>query len=168
MDAYSLSVPAFIQCLHNIERWLDKAVAHAEQKKFEPEVLLQARLSPDQWPLLRQITAACDSAKWAAAKLAGKEGPAHPDTETNIAELRARIATVVAYLETFKPEEFVGAEDRPCKHSWMGERSMRGQDYLTQFALPNFYFHVATAYAILRHNGVPIGKQDYLGRITLK
>jgi hypothetical protein len=168
MEVFSLSVPVFALHLRNLERYLDKAVAHAEQKKFDPEVLMQARLSPDQWPLLRQITAACDAAKWGVAKLAGKEAPSHPDTETSIAEVRARLKTVLEYLETFKPEDFVGAEERLCKHSWMGERSMRGQDYLMQFALPNFLFHVATAYAILRHNGVPLAKQDYLGKLTLK
>lgn len=167
MEIYEITLPVFIKYLRSVQRWLDKAVAHAEQKKFDPEVLLQARLAPDQFPLLRQVTAACDTAKWAAAKLAGQEGPAHPDTETTLAELRTRLQTVISYLETFKPEDYVGAAERLCQHAWMQGKSVRGSDYVKEFVLPNFFFHVTSAYQLLRHNGVPLGKPDFLSRLTL-
>ena len=166
MDIYGSTVPVYIKSLQNIERWLDKAVTHAEARKFDPEVFLQARLAPDQFNLLRQITVACDTAKWAAAKLAGKEGPVHPDTETTLSEVRARLKTVIDYLKTFEAKDFVGAEERLCQHAWMGDRRMRGADYVNDYALPNFFFHVTSAYQILRHSGVELGKRDYLGRLT--
>jgi hypothetical protein len=164
---YDVTVPVFLKYLRNLERWIDKAVAYAEEKKFDPEILMQARLAPDMHPFLRQVTIACDNAKWAAAKLAGQEGPAHPDTETTIADLRARLATVTGYLETFEPADFEGAKERRCAHTWMGGKGMSGADYLQEFALANFFFHVVTAYAILRHNGVPLGKMDYIGGLTM-
>ena len=166
-DFYGLTVPVFLKSLHAMESWIDKAIAHAGEKKFDPEILMQARLAPDQYPFLRQVTTACDTAKWAAAKLAGKEGPSHPDTEVTIAELRARLATVIAYLESFQPSEFEGAEQRTCSHTWMGGKGMKGGDYLREFALPNFFFHVVMAYAILRHNGVALGKRDYIASLSL-
>jgi hypothetical protein len=159
-------VLVFIKYLRSAGRWLDKAEAHAKEKKFDPEVLMQARLAPDQFPLLRQLTAACDSAKWAAAKLAGRQGPSHPDTEVTLAELRARLSTVISYLETFRKEDYAGAEERLCQHAWMEGKSVRGAHYICEFALPNFFFHMTSAYQILRHNGVPLGKPDYLGRLT--
>lgn len=163
MNLYDATIPVFTKMLHNVEGWLDKACALAAQKKFEPEVLLTTRLAPDMFSFCRQLQSACDGAKFAAAKLTGKEPPAHPDTEKTVAELRTRLATVRGYLESFKPEDFAGAEERACSHTWMGGKSMRGADYLTQFALPNFYFHVTAAYAILRANGVDVGKMDFLG-----
>ena len=168
MNVYELTIPVFLKTLSTVERCIDKAIESAEQRSFDPEVLMQARLAPDQFPFLRQVTAACDTAKWAAATLAGKEGPSHPDTETTIVELRARLQTVRTYLESFGPEDYAGAEERACTHSWMQGRSMRGSDYVNEFVLPNFYFHVSLAYAILRHNGVPLGKIDYLGGLTLQ
>lgn len=162
MNLYEATVPVFTKLLGNVDKWLDKAVAFADQKKFDPEILLATRLVPDQYPFLRQLQAACDQAKFTVAKLTGKEPPAHPDTEKTIAELRARLRTVVDYLKTFKPEDFAGAEARPCTHSWMGGKTMRGGDYLDHFALPNFHFHLTTAYAILRHSGVDLGKTDYI------
>ncbi len=168
MNLYDATVPQFTLMLRNVERWLDKAVAHAEQKKFDPETLLLARLAPDQFPLLKQIQAACDTAKFAAAKLTGKEPPSHPDIETNLAEIRQRIHTCVAYLETFTRGDFEGAEERRCSHTWMQGKSMRGGDYLDYYVLPNFHFHAVTAYAILRHNGVDVGKRDFIGQIPLQ
>jgi len=165
MNLHDATIPIFTKMLRNVDRWLDKAVAYAGEKKFDPETLLQARLAPDQYPLIGQIQAACDQAKYTAAKLTGKEPPAHPDTEKTLEEARARIRTCLGYLETFTPADFVGADERPCSHSWMGGKRMRGGDYLDHLALPNFHFHVTTAYAILRHNGVPLGKGDFLGHL---
>ncbi len=161
MNLYDATVPIFKKHLSGINKWLDKAAAFADHKKFDVETLLQARLAPDQYPLVRQIQSACDQAKFTCAKLAGKEPPSHPDTETTVAETRARLQTVIDYLATFKREEFVGAEERACKHSWM-PAAMRGGDYLDHFSLPNFHFHLTTAYAILRHNGVDLTKTDYI------
>jgi hypothetical protein len=168
MNLYEATIPVFTKLLGGIEKWLDKAIAHADQKKFDPEILVNARLAPDQYPLVRQIQAACDQAKFAAAKLTGKEPPSHPDTEKTLPEIRARIRTVLDYLKTFKPEDFAGAEERACSHTWMQGKAMRGGDYLDHLVLPNFHFHMTTAYAILRHNGVDLGKMDYLIDLPFK
>ena len=168
MNLYDATVPVFTKFLGNLERLLDKGVAHAEAKKFDPEVLVAARLAPDQWPLKRQIQGACDQVKYTCAKLTGKEPPSHPETETNLTELRARIKTVLAYLETFTRDDFNGAEERAVSHTWMQGKTMRGGDYLDHFALPNFHFHLTTAYDILRHNGVPLGKMDLIGSLPFK
>ena len=162
MNLYDATVPIFTKHLTSADKWLDKAIAFAEAKKFDPEVLMVARLAPDQYPFLRQIQAGCDQAKYTVAKLAGKEPPAHPDTEKTIAEVRQRVRTVLDYMATFKREDFAGAEERPCSHAWMGGKAMRGDDYLNHLGLPNFHFHLTTAYDILRHNGVDLGKMDYL------
>jgi hypothetical protein len=151
--------------LTNLEAWLDKATAHAQQKAFDPEVLLGARLAPDQYALLRQVQSACDSAKFLAARLTGKEPPKHPDTEQTLEQLRARIRTCVAYLETYQPADFEGAEARAVSLPSREGKLIKGADYLVEMGLPNFYFHVTTAYAILRHNGVDLGKRDYLGHV---
>jgi hypothetical protein len=162
MNLYDATVPVFTKLLTAIDKWLDKAAALADAKKFDAEVFCGARLAPDQYNFVRQVQAACDQAKYTVAKLTGTEPPSHPDTETTIAELRQRIRTVVEYLGGFKREAFEGATERRCSHSWMGTKSLRGADYLDHFALPNFYFHLTTAYDILRHNGVPLGKMDYI------
>ena len=162
MNLYDATVPIFTKLLSNVDKWLDKAAAHADARKFDVDVLASARLAPDQYAFARQIQSACDQAKFTVAKLTGKEPPAHPDTEKTIAELRQRVRAVVDYLATFKREDFEGAEERSCSHSWMGGKSLRGDDYLAHLGLPNFHFHLTTAYDILRHNGVPIGKMDYL------
>lgn len=162
MNLYDATVPVFTKLLKNVDRWLDKAAAFADQKKFDPEILVNARLAPDQYPFIRQIQSACDQAKFACAKMTGKEAPSHPDTEKTIADVRNRIRTVVEYLATFKREDFNGCEDRACSHTWMGGKSMRAGDYLDHLALPNFHFHLTTAYSILRHNGLTLGKMDYL------
>jgi hypothetical protein len=168
MNLYDATVPIFTKLLKNVDRWLDKVAAYADQKKFDPEILMSARLAPDQYPFIRQIQAACDQAKFTCAKMTGKEPPVHPDTEKTIAELRQRIKTVVEYLATFKREDFNGAEERACSHTWMGGKSMRGGDYLDHLSLPNFHFHMTTAYSILRHNGLDIGKNDYLVDLPFK
>jgi hypothetical protein len=168
MNLYDATVPIFTKLLSNVDKWFDKAAALADAKKFDVDVLANARLAPNQYPFLRQIQSACDQAKFAAAKLTGKEPPAHPDTEKTIAELRQRIRTVVDYLGTFKREDFNGAEERPCSHTWMGGKSLSGSDYVNHLALPNFNFHLTTAYDILRHNGVELGKLDYLVDLPLR
>jgi len=162
MNLYDATVPIFTKLLANVDKWLDKAAALADAKKFDVDVLATARLAPNQYPLLRQIQSACDQAKFTVAKLTGREPPVHPDTEKTTAELRQRIRAVVDYLGTFKREDFEGSEERPCSHTWMGGKWLRGGDYLGHLALPNFYFHLTTAYDILRHNGVDLGKMDYL------
>jgi hypothetical protein len=126
------------------------------------------RLAPDQFAFVRQVQTACDTAKLAAARLAGQTPPSHPDTEKTIDELRARVASVRSYLGAFKAKDFEGAETRAItRPQWEG-KSMSGADYFIEHAVPNFFFHVTHAYAILRHNGVPLGKKDYLGPLTLK
>jgi hypothetical protein len=154
--------------LGSIERWLDAAVAFAQKKSFDPETLLAARLAPDQYPLLRQIQVSCDNAKFIAARLSGKEAPKHPDTEKTLEEIRARIHAVTAYLDTFKPADFEGAATRHVELPFAEGKYLTGADYLREMALPNFYFHVTTAYAILRHNGVELGKRDFIGSLDLK
>ena len=168
MNLYDSSVPQMKKMLDNLSRWLDKAEEHAKKKSFDPNVLVQARLAPDQYPLLRQVQSSCDSAKFAAARLTGKEAPKHPDTETTIEELHARIKTVIAYLDTFSEKDFAGASERHIELPWAQGKWVPGNEYLNALQLPNFYFHVTTGYAILRHNGVPLGKMDYLGSIDLR
>ena len=163
MNLYDATVPVFTKLLGQLAAYLDRAVAYAETRKFDPETLLGARLAPDQYPLMGQIQATCDQVKFTVAKMTGKNPPSNPDTEKTLAEARARIKTVIDYLATFKREDFEGCEERPCTHSWMGGKTLRAGDYLDHFALPNMYFHLTTAYAILRHNGVPLGKGDFTG-----
>ncbi|MEO6600530.1 MAG: DUF1993 domain-containing protein [Polyangiaceae bacterium] len=167
MSLYESTIPQFKNTLAQIEKWLDAGVALAESKKFDVNVLLNARLAPDQYPLLRQIQAACDSAKATPARLTGQEPPKHPDTETTLEEVRARIAKVVAYLDTFTAADFVGAEERKIVLPFIPDKYLLAADYVNQLQLPNFYFHAAHAYAILRHNGVGLGKTDYLGHLSL-
>jgi hypothetical protein len=165
MSLYDATVPVFTKFLRQVDRWLDKAEAFADQKKFDPATLLQARLAPDAYPLVRQIQAACDQAKFGAAKLANQTPPAHPDTETTIAELRARLRSVSEYISTLPREAFEGAENRACSHLWMQGKAVRGGDYIDHVVLPNLHFHLTMAYAILRHNGIELGKGDYLGEL---
>ncbi|MDP2312642.1 MAG: DUF1993 domain-containing protein [Pseudomonadota bacterium] len=168
MSLYDASVPQLVKMLGNMERWLDKAAEHAAAKKFDVDTLLAARLAPDQYALVRQIQAACDAAKFAGARLAGKEAPVHPDTETTVAQLRARIQSVIAFLGTLTPADFDGAARRPVTLSFMPGMVIDGTDYLNELAIPNFYFHATTAYAILRHNGVNVGKSDFIGGMKLR
>jgi hypothetical protein len=157
------TISQFSKMLKNLDQWLQTAVAYAQKKGFEPDVLTHARLAPDQYELVRQVQSACDAAKFAAAYLSGHKAPAHPDTEKTVEELRARAHTCVAYLDGFKASDFDGAETRSVSPPWMGGHSVRGDRYLNRIAIPNFYFHVTTAYAILRHNGVELGKADFVG-----
>jgi len=156
----------FGKMLKNLDAWLAKATEHAAAKKFEVDVLAQARLAPDAYELSRQVQAACDQAKFAAAYLGGKPAPSHPDTEKTVAELRGRIQKCLSYLETVRDADYAGAADRKVAPPWLGGKWFKGADYLDEIAIPNFDFHATMAYAILRHNGVPLGKMDFIGAIT--
>jgi hypothetical protein len=161
---YHASVPVFTHSITALSAILKKGVAYAEAKKIDPNVLLNARLFPDMHPLTRQIQMVSDSAKGASARLAGVEPPSMPDTETTFDQLQARLTKTADFLKTLKPEQFNGADTREVVLTLPnGKMPFKGQDYLFSFALPNFYFHVTTAYNILRHNGVEIGKRDFLG-----
>lgn len=166
ISMYSASVPTFIRTLTNLAGILEKAQAHAETKKIKPEVLLNARLFPDMFALTRQVQITSDFAKGTVARLAGIEPPSYADTESSFAELIARVQKTVDFLKTIKADQIDGSENRDIvlkMHT--GELKFKGEAYLTQFSLPNFYFHATTAYAILRHNGIEIGKMDFIGEI---
>ena len=160
----SVSLPLFEHMLGNLCHILDKAQAHAEAKKFEPAVLLQSRLAPDMLPLTRQILIACDAAKNGVARLSGVEAPKFDDTESTLAELKDRIGKTLTYLATVPAAQLDDSAEKDITFP-VGKdktRTMKGEAYLKHWMLPNFFFHVTTAYAILRHNGVELGKSDYL------
>lgn len=167
MPLYDATVPQLTKMLTNLSSWLGDATAYAEARSFDPEVLLQARLYPDMFPLTRQIQGACDAAKFAAARLSGKAPPKHPDTETTLPELQARVQSVIDYLGTFSPEDFEGAEERVVALPFLEGKGALAGDYLNEMALPNFYFHTTTAYNILRSNGVLLGKRKFIGGMKL-
>jgi len=164
ISMYTASIPILIRMLTNLDGILDKAVAYAEERKIEPAVLINSRLYPDMLPLASQIRIVSDTAKGCAARLAGITPPRYEDNEVSFPELKERIKKTVEYLRTFKPEQIDGSEDRiitlPLRDT---ELTLPGLKYLQGFVYGNFYFHVTTAYAILRHNGVEIGKKDFLG-----
>lgn len=157
------TISQYSRMLKNLDAWLAKGVAHAGKRGFDADVLAAARLAPDQYALVQQVQSACDAAKFAAAYLSGQKAPSHPDTEKSMAELQARVQKCVAYLDSFKASDFDGAEQRSVSPPWMEGKSVRGDHYLTRLSVPNFYFHVTTAYAILRHNGIELGKGDFVG-----
>jgi hypothetical protein len=154
--------------LGQMDKWFDAALAHAGERKFDVDVLTGCRLAPDQFALSRQVQIACDTAKLGASRLTGKEAPAQADTEKSIEELRSRVRSVIAYLEGITPEDFQGAATRQVSQPRWEGKHMLGADYFMEHAVPNFFFHVSHVYAILRHNGVPLGKRDYLGPLSLK
>jgi hypothetical protein len=162
------AIRIFAKTLQNLERWMEKAEAHAKAKSFEVDTLVQARLAPDQFSFGRQIQAGCDQAKYAAAYLGGKQAPSHPDTETTFAELHQRIKKVLAFLESVPAKDYAGAEERKVAPPWLGGKWLRGDDYLAHVAIPNFFFHMTTAYDILRHNGVELGKMDFIGSLPTR
>ena len=168
MSLYEASVPQLKKMLANLDAWLVASVAYAKTKSFDPNVLVTSRLAPDQYPLVRQVQSACDGAKFAAARLTGKEAPKHPDTEQTMEELRARVASCIEYLGTFTEADFKGAADRSVALPFLEGKTILGTDYLNEMVLPNFYFHLTTAYAILRHNGVGLGKRDFIGSLKLQ
>jgi hypothetical protein len=164
ISMYQTAVPPFARVLNNLATILEKTAAHCEARKIDPAVLVDARLFPDMFPLVRQVQIASDSAKGGAARLAGLEPPAFEDNERTFPELIARLRKTAAFLDTLREEQFVGSEERTV--TWKtrsATRSMQGLPYLLTHVTPNVYFHVTTAYNILRHNGVEIGKQDFLG-----
>lgn len=165
LSVSAASVAVFIQHLTAMDKILGKLSAHCEARKIDPSAFLSARLYPDMFALPRQIQIACDFAKMASARLAGQEPPAHPDTEVSIADLQARIAKVLAYLATLDTAAIDASSDAPITFRTGPDTTMTlpGATYLTGFALPNFYFHLTTAYAILRHNGLDVGKRDFMG-----
>lgn len=168
MSLHAHSVLQMSSMLRNLEGFLAKAVAFAEAKPMEVDALLNARLSPDMRPLTFQIQAACDAAKFAGARLAGVEAPSHPDTEETLAQLRSRIAAVLEYLAGLDAEAVNAGADRDVRLGFLPGKVLRGEDYLRQLALPNFYFHVTTAYALLRATGVAIGKQDFITELNMR
>lgn len=168
MQAFA-TIAQFSKMLTNLDAWIESAVAYATAKKFEPDVFATARLAPDQFTLTKQIQSASDAAKFAAAYLTGQTAPPFPDTETTIPELRARIKATTTYLDSVKETDFGKWEDRRVSPPWMQGKWVRGDEYLNQMAVPNFYFHVVTAYSILRHNGVgALGKLPYIGSLPMK
>ncbi|MDP3816750.1 DUF1993 family protein [Pseudomonas sp.] len=164
LSMYQASIPVFIRQLNNLSNILGIAAAHAEEKKIEQSVFLNARLAPDMFALSRQVQIACDSAKGGAALLAEIEAPSHADDESSFAELQARIAKTLTFLQGISAAQIDGSEERTLSLKRRDkETHFQGQAFLLDHVLPNFYFHLTTAYAILRHNGVAIGKRDFLG-----
>jgi hypothetical protein len=157
----------FKKTLVQLDKWLETAAAHATAKSFDPSVYLGLRLAPDQFPLLRQIQTACDTAKLAASRLSGKDAPKHADDEKSLDELRARIKSVLEYLNGFSAADFEGAATRKVTQPRWEGKFMLGADYFLEHAQPNFYFHTTHVYAILRHNGVGLGKKDFLGTLSM-
>ena len=161
---YDASLPVFARALTSLSGVLAKGEAHAEARKIAPEVFLNARLAPDMFPLSKQVQVASDMAKGGAARLAGADLPAYPDDEKTFAELQARITKTIDFVQSFNPAHLAGAETRQVVlKSPTRELTFTGQTYLLNFVLPNLYFHVTTAYDILRHNGVELGKMDFIG-----
>lgn len=170
MSMSGAAIPSFEIGLNALSAILDKAQAYAGAKRFDPAVLLDSRLFPDMFPLVRQVQIACDLAKIGGARLAGIEHPKHEDNEKTVAELKERIAKTLAFVRTLDGAKIDGAADREITFPLGPEHKghMRGADYLNHFVLPNFYFHLTTAYAILRHNGLEIGKSDFLAGIPMR
>ena len=161
---YEASVPVFKQILTSLSAIIDKADAHATEKKIDPAALLQARLYPDMFPFLRQVQVACDFAKGCTARLAGVDVPRYEDSEQSFAELKQRIATTIAFMDGLPQDGIEASAQRDIStSSGANAKQFKGQVYLVHYALPHFYFHATTAYALLRHNGVEVGKKDFIG-----
>lgn len=165
---YELTVPASIKGLRNLSHILEKAAAFADAKKTPMEVLLNSRLAIDQFPLTRQIQIACDTAKLGAARLSGQTAPTNDDSEKTLAEVQARIHGTISFLETLNKDQFRGAEAKQITQPRWEGKWLTGEDYAHQHVLPNLYFHITTAYAILRNAGADVGKNDYLGQMPYK
>ncbi|TGL62224.1 DUF1993 domain-containing protein [Leptospira ognonensis] len=165
---YKIVIEQFSKSLTNLSQILEKTAKQAEAKKVDFTVLLNTRLIADQFSLLRQVQIACDTAKLAAARLAGKEAPVHEDNEASISEIQERIASVVTYLKSYSQIDFDAAADRKITQPRWEGKYLTGEEYLLNHAIPNIYFHITTAYAILRSNGFEIGKKDYLGELPYK
>lgn len=165
---YQFTVPVFQKSLKALDGLLVKAQAYAAEKQLNEAELLQERLAPDMFPFVKQVQVACDNAKGAAARLSGAEAPSHADEEKTLEELRARIAKTLAYLDTITEASFDGADQRQITLPYFPGKFMHGFDYAREYALPNFFFHVTTAYAILRKHGAQIGKADYMGGLPFQ
>lgn len=165
---FEMTVPQFTKMLHNLDLILNKAEAFAQKEKFETDVLVNDRLYPNMLNFIRQVQIACDTAKFCASRLTGKEAPSFDDSEKTLPELKQRIRSTINYLETFSAQDFSGAETKHITTPRWEGKYLTGTEYVIQHAVPNLYFHITTAYAILRHNGVEIGKKDYLGEIPYK
>jgi hypothetical protein len=164
LSMYQASVPRFVSMLGNLSVILDKAQAHVDAKKIDPATLTNYRLFPDMLPFTKQVQIACDSAKGAVARLSGVENPVHEDLEKTLPELKARIAKTLVFIQSVSPAQIDGTEDKDIVvRRGETETHYKGMQFLLGSAIPNLYFHVSTAYNILRHNGVEIGKRDYLG-----
>lgn len=165
---YELTAVQFGKMLGNLNLMLDKAAVFAEGKKINVEVLLNSRLAPDQFHLIRQVQIACDTAKLGVSRLTGKTAPVHADDETTLAELKTRIQDVITYLSSFTPDDFTGAKERHVSQPRWEGKYLTGFEFAVEHAIPNIYFHITTTYAILRHNGVDLGKKDFLGAMPYK
>ncbi len=171
-NLYTVTIPPMMKMLQNLSGILDKLDAHAKSKQLEwhpagmqEDALLQSRLISDQFPFIRQVQVTCDNAKGGAARLAGVEPPKFEDNEKTVAELKTRIDKTIAFMKTVKPEQIVGQEGRQVSLPYWENKHMNAFGYVTEYLMPNFYFHATTAYAILRKNGVDLGKMDYLGAL---
>ena len=166
ISMYSASVPVFVKMLSNLDHWLDAATAHAAAKSFDPQVLLGTRLAPDMLPFTKQIQIASDTAKHCVARLSGTAAPKFEDNEATMAELKQRIAKTIDFVQSVPAGQINGSDAKVIEVPMRGKSALTfsGETYLKHWALPNFYFHLTTAYALLRHNGVPLGKPDFLGR----
>jgi hypothetical protein len=165
---YNILIPQFTKMLKNLDHLLDKGAEYASAKKFDFEVLLNTRLAPDQFTLLKQIQIACDVAKLGASRLTGKDAPTNDDKETTLPELKKRIQQTISYLATFTKDDFNGADERKVSQPRWEGKYLTGYEYAMQHTIPNLYFHITTTYAILRNNGVDVGKKDYLGEMPFK
>jgi hypothetical protein len=165
---FQICISQTLKLLGNFEKWFDKLQAHAETKKFDVTTVINARLAPDQYNLIRQVQITSDTAKLSASRLTGKEAPAFEDNEQTLDELRTRIKKTIAYLQTYKVADFQNIDSRKISLPWMKDKFFLASEYFVTFAIPNFYFHYTTSYAILRHNGVDVGKKDYLGELPLQ
>lgn len=165
---YNITAPVFIKSLNNLSALLDKAVVYSEEKKFNIENILFDRLAPDQFDFTRQVQICCDTAKGAVAGLASIESPKMEDVEKTVPELKIRIEKTVEFLKSIKPEDIEGSEDKKISIPFVLGKWVSGFEYISEIYLPNFFFHLTTAYSILRHRGVTIGKADYLGDLSLK
>lgn len=168
MRMYYATIIQIQKMLDQVLHWMDKTESYAETRKFDPNVIIDSRLSPDMYPFGRQIQIITDNAKGIAGRLGGKTPPTIEDTEKTFAELRERVAVVKKFIGGFTEADFAQADDAKCVLGFLPDQYMKGDEYLHQFGLPNLYFHLATAYGILRHNGVPLGKGDYIGKMPLR
>lgn len=165
---YAGTIFQFRKSLKNLDQFMNKAAAYADAKKFDVNILANSRLAPDMFPFIRQVQSACDAAKFCAAYLTEQQAPKHEDVETTWKELHERIQKAVNYLDTFSVESFERSAKVQVKPGWAKGQWLTAEDYVNEVAIPNFYFHLTTAYAILRHSGVDVGKMDFLGTVSMK